>query len=383
MHIAFNGWFWNQPHVGSGQYIRHLLTALQKLAPDNTYTLIVPAHATSLDGLPPDVNVAQAGSPVSGKLGKVWFEQRAFPQMVRRVGANIAHVPYWGAPLSSKPARLVTSVLDIIPLKLPLYRGGVAGILYTSLVSASAKGSAHILTLSEASKSDIIQELDIPAEKITVTPLAADARFSPVADEEADEAVREKYDLPYEFALYVGGYDIRKNVNNLLLAWTYAGPSLGAQMPLVLAGRYPEKTGTARFPDLKDYAEKLDVESYIHWIGEVDEDDKAALYRLATVFVFPSKYEGFGLPVLEAMASGTAVVAGDVSSIPEVAGDAAYLVDPEDARTLSAAVLAVMVQEDLREHLVNLGRGQATNFSWRKTAQTTLEIYEKVMHADG
>lgn len=381
MHIAFNGWFWDQPHVGSGQYIRHLLTALQKLAPDNTYTLIVPAHVTTLEDLPPDVNVAHAGSPLGGKLGKIWFEQRSFPAMVRRVGADIAHVPYWGAPLSSKPARLVTSVLDIIPLKLPLYRGGLCGILYSSLVSASAKGSAHILTLSEASKTDIIEELDIPTRKITVTHLAADARFSPVADE--DEAVRQKYDLPYEFALYVGGYDIRKNVNNLLLAWTYAGPSLGEQMPLVLAGHYPQKSGTARFPDLKDYAKKLEVDRFIHWIGEVSEDDKAALYRLATVFVFPSKYEGFGLPVLEAMASGTAVVASDESSIPEVAGEAAYLVNPDDARTLGAAVLAVMVQEDLREHLANLGRGQATKFSWRKTAQTTLEVYEKVMQADG
>lgn len=379
MHIAFNGWFWNQPHVGSGQYLRHLLTNLPKLAPEFTLTLIVPEHITTLDDVPPSVNVVHGKTRFKGHLGKVWFEQRGFPKMVRQVGADIAHVPYWGAPLDTKPAKLVTSVLDIIPLMLSPYRGGFGASLYTSLVTATAKGSAHILTLSEASKVDIEREFEYPAEQITVTHLAADDRFNVRLGNEQDEAIRSKYDLPDEFALYLGSYDIRKNVQTILLAWTYAGPSFGEQIPLVLAGRYPKESGTARFPDLKQYAKDLDIERFLYWLGEVDEEDKPALYRLAKVFVFPSKYEGFGLPVLEAMACGTPVVTSNTTSIPEITEEAAYLVDPDDERIMSAAILAVMLQDDLHAHLANAGRGRATQFSWRKTAEQTLAVYKKVM----
>ncbi len=382
MHVAINGWFWDQPYVGSGQYIRNLLWALQELDPDLVMTLVVPERVREIEELPPNVSLARAKTRFRSKLGKVWFEQRGFPAIVRHIEADIAHVPYWGGPLNSKPARLVTSVLDLIPLLLPEYRGGVLTKFYTSLVAATAKGSAHILTLSDDSKTDIVEHLDIPSEKVTVTHLAVDERFHPKIGSENDEAVREKYGLPDDYAFYISGFDIRKNVHNLLLAWTYAGPSLSEQVPLVLAGRIPRWRSSPRFPDLQEYAKQLDVERYIVWLGEVDEADKPALYRMATVTVVPSHYEGFGLPVLEAMACGTPVVAANASSIPEVAGDAAYLVDPDDARALGAAILAVMVQDDLRDHLSNLGRGRATQFSWRNTAQQTREVYENVMGAE-
>jgi glycosyltransferase involved in cell wall biosynthesis len=379
MHIAINGWFWDQPYTGSGQYIRNLLVHLSQLESSLRLSLVLPPHIPHPDALPDGVEVVHTPRSVKSNLGKVMFEQRAYPKIVRQLGANIAHVPYWGTPLNTKPARLVTSVLDIIPLVMPAYRGGVGATLYTSLVAASAKGSAHIITLSEASKSDIVTHLNILSERITTTYLAADDRFRPQSDPHEDETVRKKYHLPDEFALYLGGFDVRKNVNQLFLAWTYAGPSLGEQVPLVVAGKQPHTWGTPRFPDFPDYAKKLNIEKYLHWTGEIDEADKPALYRLAKLFVFPSKYEGFGLPVLEAMASGVPVVACQVSSIPEVAGDAAYLVPVDDARQMGAAILSILVQEDLRANLINAGRGQASKFSWRKTAQKTLEVYEKVM----
>lgn len=381
MHIAFNGWFWDQPWTGSGQYLRNLLSALRKLDNELEMTLVLPPHIQHADDLLPGINVAYGKTRFGGHLGKVWFEQRGYPAVLRKLAPDIAHVPYWGSPLSSKPARLVTSVLDIIPLVMPEYSGGIGAKLYTSLVAATAKGSAHIITLSEASKSDIVAHLDIEAERITPTYLGFDERFHPKDDSEQDAAVCQKYELPDEFALYLGSFDIRKNIHNLLLAWTYAGPSLGEQVPLVLAGRQPAQWGTPRFPDLKTYASQLEIEPYLMWLGTVDEADKPALYRLAKVVIFPSRYEGFGLPVLEAMACGTPVIASKASSIPEVAGEAAYLVDPDDARTLGAAILSVIVQDDLHANLANAGRGQATNFSWRKTAQQTIEVYQKIMRA--
>lgn len=382
MHIAFNGWFWDQPNTGSGQYLRRLLHNLRRVAPDLQMTLVLPPHNTSPDDLPVNVSVVNTQKSLfGGQLGKVWFEQRAYPALVGRVGADIAHVPYWGPPLSS-PARLVTSVLDVIPLAIPDYARGWKARLYTSLVTAAARGSAHTLTLSEASKADIVKYIGLPEDTITATYLAADEVYHPRIGAERDEAVRKKYDLPDDFVLGIGGFDVRKQFNQLLLAYTYVGQAEGDNIPLVLAGRQPE-WGTGVFPDLPKYAADLNITDYVRWIGYIDEDDKPSLYRLAKVFVFPSIYEGFGLPVLEAMASGVPVVANNVSSIPEVAGDSAYLVEPGDARGMAGAIIALLLQPSLHESMVTQGLARATNFSWRKTAKETLAVYEQVMRLPG
>jgi len=380
MRVAINGWFWDDPYAGSGQYVRQLVLALADIKSELQLTLILPPHIKKPQEVPTNVEVVHASTPMGGKVGKVWFEQRSYPAAVKKIGADIAHVPYWGAPLSS-PAKLIVSVLDVIPLALPVYRQGFFNNLYVSLVRSTAQGAGHILTLSEASKQDIIKYLEIPADQITPTYLAADERYTAIADPAADEAVRQKYDLPDEFALYFGSFDIRKNVNQLLLAWTYVGQPMAEFVPLVLAGRQPKEWGTPLFPDLKAYAKELNIEHYLQWIGEVDEVDKPALYRLAKVLIFPSLYEGFGLPPLEAMACGTPVVTGKVSSLPEVVGDAAYLVDPRNERDMAGAILALLVQDDLHQHMSNLGRGRASNFSWRKTALKTLQVYRDIMQA--
>jgi glycosyltransferase involved in cell wall biosynthesis len=376
MHIAFNGWFWDRPDTGSGQYLRHLLRALRRVSADLQMTLVLPPHITAPEDVPADVSlIATRGR--SGQIGKVWFEQRTFPQMVARVEADIAHAPYWGPPLSS-PARLVTSVLDVVALIYPEYNRGFSGRLYTSLVSAAAKGSAHVITLSQAAKADIVTYLDISDAMITPTHLAHDEAFHPLIGKERDAAVRAKYNLPDEFVLYLGGFDLRKQVNQLLLAYTYVAQAQGDEFPLVIAGKEPA-WGTPMFPDLRRYANELEIAEYIRWIGYVDEADKPSLYRLARVFVFPSVYEGFGLPVLEAMACGTPVVASDIPVMAEIVGDGAFLVEPGNARAMAGAIIALLIQEPLRETQITHGLAQATRFSWRKTAQATLEVYERVM----
>ncbi len=376
MHIAFNGWFWDQPNTGSGQYIRYLLPNLRRVAPDLQMTMVMPPHNPAPNDLPPNVNTISTHGG-SGNLGKVLFEQRGYPQAVKKSGADIAHVPYWGPPLSS-PARLVTSILDVIPVALPEYSSGFRARLYTSLVTAASRGNAHTITISNAAKADIVKYLALPEDSITTTYLAVNDAYHPRMGAERDAAVRAKYNLPDQFVLYMGGFDVRKQVNQLLLAYTYVGQAEGDNIPLVIAGREPQ-WGSPMFPDLRKYADELKITDYVRWIGYVDEADKPSLYRLADVFVYPSMYEGFGLPVLEAMASGTPVVANDVSSIPEVAGDAAFLVGEGNARAMGGAIIAILLQQPFRESLINQGLARATNFSWRKTAKETLAVYEKVM----
>ena len=382
MHIAFNGWFWDRPDTGSGQYVRRLLHALQEIDPDLLLTLVLPPHITEIDDLPSEVNLTHAPARFSGYLGKVWFEQFACPKAAANVGADLLHVPYWGSPLSS-PLPVVVTVHDIITLAMPVYQGGVLARLYTSLVAAGARGASYVLTDSQASREEIVERLGIPDQRVQVVWLAADERFHPRLGAERDAEVRARYNLPERFVLYLGGYDVRKNVHTLLLAYTYVGQAVGDEIPLVLAGRPPSRWGTDRFPDLPRYIEQLDIGGYVRWLGEVDEADKPSLYRLADVMVFPSRYEGFGLPVLEAMACGTPVVACDVSSIPEIVEDAAFLVDPDDARAMGGAILGILLQKPLADQLRNLGLGRATAFRWRKTAQETLAVYEKVLQAAG
>ena len=376
MHIAINGWFWDQPHTGSGQYVRKLLSGLRRIAPDLRLTLVLPQRVQEPEDLPPDVDFVHA-SGASSNLGKVWFEQRGYPSAVAHLGADIAHVPYWGPPLSVK-ARLVVSVLDVIPLVIPDYAASAGARLYTSLVTAATRGAAHVITLSSASKKDIVEHIGYPPKSVTVTYLASDEIYHPRMGNERDAAVKAKYDLPDRFVLYLSGFDIRKQLNRALLAYTYVGPSEGEDAPLVIAGREPA-WGTRMFPDMRQYARDLKIEDYVRWIGYVDEADKPSLYRLASVFVYSSIYEGFGLPVLEAMASGTPVVACDIPVVQEVAGDAAYLVEQDNERQMGAAILSLLLQEPLREQLIQRGLSQTTRFSYRKTARETLSVYERVM----
>jgi glycosyltransferase involved in cell wall biosynthesis len=374
MHIAFNGWFWDQPNTGSGQYIRRLLHHLRRIAPDLDMTLILPPHNKAADDLPKDVNLAVTNGP-GGKLGKVWFEQRIFPKMVERVQADIAHAPYWGPPLSS-PAKLVTSALDVASLIIPNYTQGLTGRVYNALIKTAASGSAYTITLSDATKAEIVQHLKLPEDKIAATYLAADDIYHPKMGADKDDSVRQKYNLPENFVLYLGGFDLRKQVNQLMLAYTYVIQAEGDYAPLVLAGKEPE-WGTSVFPNLRDYAKNLDIEDYIIWTGYIDEADKPSLYRLADIFVYPSMYEGFGLPVIEAMACGTPVIANKIPVMEEIVGDGAFLT--ATVREMAGAMIALLTQKPLRDTMINQGIAQATRYSWRKTAQQTLEVYEKVM----
>ena len=375
MHVAINAAFWNQPNTGSGQYTRQLVYHLNRLVSDLTITLVYPqvAGQPEPEDVPPSVNVKLV--PVrAGNLGKVWFEQRLFPKACREVGATVAHVPYWGGPLQS-PVPLVVTVHDLTTLLVPEYRRPFRTRLYNALVSASARGATRIITDSDASKQDIIEHLHIPADKIERIYLAAAAQFSPQDSGLLEMAVLRKYDLPDFYVLYLGGYELHKNVTTLLLAWTYVGQALGEDYPLILAGKKPAQTNEI-YPDYDSYIEQLGIAEYVRWIGYVEDEDKPVLYRNAETFVFPSRREGFGLGVLEALASGTPVVTTNASSLPEVLGDAGFAVDPDDDRGMAGAIISTVIQDNLRAELKQKAAQQAAVFSWEETATETLLVYD-------
>jgi len=358
MRVLINGWFWERPDVGSGQYTRQLVGHLRRLAPEHEFILAPPP-------------------PLQSNLGKVWFEQVSFPRLCRQQKADVAHIPYWGPALRS-PVPIVVTIHDLIPLLLTDYRGSVWVRLYNGLVSASARGASAIITDSEASRRDIVAHLSLPEERIYAIPLAVGERYQPRVGALVDQAVRRKYELPDQYVLYLGGFDRRKNVSTLLLAYTYVAQAVGEMYPLVLAGKLPE-ADSRLFPDPRPYSKQLGLEEVVRFIGPVEEDDKPALYRGAACFVYPSRYEGFGLPPLEAMACGTPVVAAEATSLPEVVGAAGFLVDPDDAVKMAGAILGVLIQPELAQVLRQKGLEQAARFSWDRTAQATLGVYEQVV----
>jgi len=386
MRLALNGWFYDQPHTGSGQYLRWLL---HYMPDDVEVTLIVP-HSNQQSAISnPQLAISHRPSakfrianyqlPITNNnLGKVYFEQIAFPKTCADLKVPLAHIPYWAPPLNS-PVPFVVTVHDIMPLWLPEYNDSIKLRLYNALVSAASQGANHIIADSESSRQDIIQHLRLPQEKVTSILLAASPEYFPRLGAFVDIAARQKYNLPEAYVLYLGGFHPRKNVRQLLEAWTWASDSIGEQYPLVIAGALPPKSDRF-YDDLESYAKELNVADTVRFIGAVDEDDKAAIYRGAACFVFPSRYEGFGLPPLEAMACGTPVVTTAFSSIPEVVGAAAYLVeDPDNTRELGAAILSVIVNDDLSQRLINDGLAQAKKFSWQKTVEQTVAVYKKVI----
>lgn len=382
MHLAVNGYFWNRPNTGSGQYTRQLVYQLNRLVSDLDITLVFPQGAGEGEPteVPPSVKVVCV--PMGrGHLGKVRFEQVDFPRVCGRVGATLAHVPYWGPPLRS-PVPLVVTVHDLTTLLFREYRRRAAARLYTALVSAAARGAGHVITDSEASRHDIIEHLGIGEKGVTAIYLGVGPEYKPQDNFLLDMAVRKKYGLPDEYVLYLGGYEIHKNVTMLLLAYTYVRQGLGEDYPLLLAGRKPERR-SAHFPDYDGYIEQLGIKEQVRWLGFVEEGDKPVVYRGAGVFAFPSLYEGFGLPVLEAMACGVPVVGSDAASLPEVIGDAGYAIDPEDARQFAGSIIAAATEPGLAAELKRRGVVQAAKFTWEKTATQTLLVYDGVLGGGG
>ncbi|MBU0705183.1 MAG: glycosyltransferase family 4 protein [Chloroflexi bacterium] len=380
MRVAVNGWFWNSPTTGSGQYTRRLVEHLVALDSDLQITLVVPtgkrqeARSKKQETAYPASCILRPVSCSRSNLGKVWFEQIAFPRECARLGVDVAHVPYWAGPVRSTTPIVVT-IHDLIPLLLREYRGGPLVRLYTALVSTTAQNSALVLTDSEASRRDIIAHLDLPPERVRVIYLAADEQYAPLPDP-ADVEIRARYDLPERYALYLGGFDVRKNVATVLASYRWAGPAIGDECPLVIAGRLPERD-TPFSPDPRRLAHDMDIdEQFMYFIDSPAEADKPALYRGAVAFVFPSRYEGFGLPPLEALACGTPVVGSDVSSIPEVVGNAGVLLSPDDAEGMAGAIIQLATDEGFWAELSHRALAQAARFSWERAAWETLAAYQ-------
>ncbi|MFH1484829.1 MAG: glycosyltransferase family 1 protein [Chloroflexota bacterium] len=384
MRVGISGTFLDKPMTGSGQYVRNLLRELSGID-DVEMTVFCPS-GTAFDearAMLQDAAHVKAPSlvhvktPFQGNLGKVWFEQFGLPQSCRAEKVDLLHVPYFGSPLRP-PCPTVVTVHDLISMVLPRYRSSIHIWAYVALVSAAARKANVVIADSQYTKGDIVRLLRIPEQRILAVPLACEKRFHPISDVESVEAVRRKYGLPDSFVLYVGGLDWRKNVPTLIQAFAAAE----SNWQLAIAGEPYGGRGTL-FPNLLEVARRCGIERRVKFLGLVAEEDKPALYSVAGLFVFPSVYEGFGLTPLEAMACGAPVLCSNATSLPEVVGDAAVVFDPNDEKGLTAALDSLFSDDARREELRLRGLEQARKFSWRRTAEETLAVYEMALSSNG
>jgi glycosyltransferase involved in cell wall biosynthesis len=307
-------------------------------------------------------------------LYKLGWEQVTVPRAARRLGGDLLHVPYWASPIVT-PIPTVVTIHDIIPHILPAYRGGIRVRLYTALVSAAALRARRVLTDSEAARGDILRHLHIPAHRVHAVPLAADAAYGDAAAAD-DAAQRGSLHVPKSYILYLGGFDVRKNVRAMFEAFSIVQRAR-PEAHLVVGGRLPRRD-TDFAPDPRRLAREAGLdEDHVHFLGFVAEDAKPALYRGARLFVWPTTYEGFGLPPLEALSCGAPVVGSDTTSLPEIVGDAGVLVHPQDVAGMAGAMLQLWIDDVFHRTLRQRALRHAQHFSWERTARATLAVYKE------
>lgn len=297
-------------------------------------------------------------------------QQWVVPARLQQLNVDVYHSPYYLMPYLPRVPALVT-VHDLIPLVYPEYFSVFQRLTFAVTVRLAIRRSTAVIAVSRATARDVREYLGVGPRRVRVIHEAADPRFRPLPPEEIT-ATRTALALPERYVLYFGSNKPHKNLVRLVHAWARIQPQA---VPLVIAGAWDP-----RYPDAQHAAEAVGVEDSVRFLGPVPERHVPALYAGATLFVFPSEYEGFGLPVLEAMACGTPVACSNSASLPEVTGDAARLFEPTDVTSI-ANVLHDLLQDDtLRNELRQRGLHRAADFSWEQTARETLELYRSPIH---
>ncbi len=311
-------------------------------------------------------------------------EQKEIELVDKIKNCDVVHYPYFDLffltlPLS-KPKPTVVTIHDVIPLIYPeQYSPGIRGLIKYQIQKFSLKGVAAVITDSETSKKDIFRFLDISANKIHVVHLASGKEFIKLDDRAWILDFRKKYNLPEKFALYVGDVNYNKNIPGILKAFSSIVNHQSLIIKLVLVGDAFKNTELPEVKEIFQLIKRVNLEDKVIMPGFVPTEDLVYFYNLATVYCQPSFYEGFGLPVLEAMACGCPVVAAKTQSIVEIVQNSALFVNPKDPRNIADGLTTVINNLNLRKSLIKRGFERAKEFSWRKTATQTIEAYRKVI----
>jgi len=354
---------------GNESYAINLIEALAEIDPTNEYTIYVtkPAARERFENRWPNFSI-RSTLPHTPLIRIPLSLSRE----LRRNPVDVLHVQFTAPPFA--PCPVVVSIHDLSFEHFPQTFKRRSRFQLRMTVRKSAREAEQILTLSEFVRNDVIKTYGISGDKITAIPLAAPDRFAPVHDQKELQRIRQKYGINGDYILAVGAIQPRKNLPRLIEAYSFLrGVHSNDKLPrLVLVGKL-----AWLYEETLRRIEELGLGDLVILTGYVPEDDLPALYSGTKCFVYPSYFEGFGLPPLEAMKCGAPTVVGNRASLPEVVGDAAILVDPFEVGDLALAISRVISDEDLRESLRTAGQQRAKLFSWKDTARKTLAVYQR------
>ena len=366
--IAIDAHMVGTGETGNETYVRGLVGGLRRVDHRNGYLL----YTTDPRRLPAELTGPRFRARRLRPAGNLPRVGVATPLAAWRDRLDLLHATYTLPPLL--PCRSVVTVHDVSYRLLPRAFSPRDRLLLSLTVPLSMRRADRVITVSEASRRDILRLYGLPQTKVVAIPNGVEEHFQPVREAARLAAVRQRHGLPEHFILALGNLQPRKNLRRLVAAYALLRHQYGIRQQLVLAGRPLWREG-AIYRAIERHGLVGDVVT----TGYIAEADLPALYSAADIFVYPSLYEGFGLPPLEAMACGTPVIAGATSSLPEVVGEAALLVKPTDVAALAAAIARLLLDDELRRHLGAAGRARAARFSWETTARQTVAVYDAVL----
>jgi len=379
MHIGIDYTSAVRQRAGIGRYTRNLVRAVAEQDTGNRYTLFVAGGRGQGDGLGdlPD-NFRVRSVPVTDRLLNILWQRLRIPLPIQMVTGrlDLFHSPDFVLPFVGRTPALLT-VHDLSFLRVPQYFVPGFRDYLEEAVSRGVSRAQHILADSESTLGDLVELMGVGQEKISVVYPGVERRFNRIEDGQILARVSDRYSLPQRFVLGLSTLQPRKNFEGLIEAFRslLAGASERqeiADLHLVICGGLGWM-----WEELQGKVEEHGLGDRIHFAGFVRDEDLPALYSLAAVFAFPSWYEGFGLPVLEAMACGTPVVAANNSSLPEVVGEGGLMVDAANPEELAAALQRILVDQNLRDKLVTLGKAHASRYTWDSAAAALLGIYAR------
>lgn len=358
--------------VGAGNYIIQLIRALASTESVHEFVVFAQPRGADLIGLPDEGTVEWVIVEARDPGSRLIWEQLFFPNLVRESGVDLLHSLHYTRPIRL-PCKSVVTFHDMTFFLYPDLHTWARRLYFPQMMKASARRADELITVSNSTRNDLIEILEVDPKIVTTTQLGVTPGYMPIDDEEEKKRIIGKYNLPEHFILYVGLVEPRKNLPILIEAYKRLRGD-DNKYELILAGRFGWM-----HEEVVDQVRKLNLEDTVRFLGYVPQQDLPLIYNLASLFVYPTIYEGFGLPVLEAMACGIPVITSDVSSLPEIVGEAGLLTPVNDLDALYKTVIRALTDTKLRQDLISKGIKRAAEFSWSKTAQLTLQVYQRVM----
>lgn len=358
--------------TGIGTYTHQLINSMNNIDKINKYMLFMPEGSNCNINFKNNFKIKNINQNVSGNF----WDEISIPNILKNSNIELYHVPQNGIGLPKcKDCPFIITLHDVIPYKMPETVGKKYLKIFLDEIPEIISLCDGIITVSNYSKKDIVKTLNFPEEKIFVTYLAAENIYIPLNKDLCKKEISKYYSIEEDYILYIGGFSPRKNIIGLIEAFSKLLSFYKKDIKLVIAGN----KGIS-YPIYKKRAQDLHIEDKVIFPGFIPMKHLPKLYNAASVFAYPSFYEGFGLPPLEAMACGTPVVASNITSVPEVVGDAALTVNPHDVDEIFKSLYNILTNKDLRENLRFKGIANSSKLNWNNTAKATLNAYNEILY---